>query len=380
MLDAHKPIVAVDLDAEEARSRSRGSSAGSGVSSRNLDLRRRMGRLTVVFIGLFAALGLIGAGCGDSSSSSRLSKAEYQAKLDEVGKLLEKGLNPDDWIPSGTTSQTSAEIAALGQRVHSVIVHAATEVESLRPPKEAETFNERFVAFLRFAADAEPKLAMALARSDNAKVVSVGGEIEKSPELKGFMSASRDLQRKGYHLGDVTGADQAQSSVTPAKQIPTKSGGGSTSSKQDVKAKPFALTSAAGKQEAVHLTTAVETCTGNSCSLESFPLQPPVQMSVIRPGETVRFVPGLPIRPESNGLPSVSYAVSKACGGLLFRRGNLGFFRKNNTWAVQLPPGDYAVQIGFGWQQGSRQIEESGTVGLRVSRDRPRTIVRAPKC
>jgi hypothetical protein len=190
----------------------------------------------------------------------------------------------------------------------------------------------------------------------------------RAPEIKAMRAAVSDLKRRGYDLGAF-----ALNFLRPGRvqnyPLPRP---------RSVPPRPFALVSRAGRQSAARLHANTETCTSggatSSCAGLLFveagvPL--PSALSVVRPGERIRFTTGGPIEPYSLGL-----TVTSLCAGSLARP-VVGTFINRPTWRVRLRPGAYLARVSFSWPG---DVEESGLFGLLVSRTRPLAVLPKPAC
>ena len=144
-----------------------------------------------------SALAAIVAGCGGServSQAHRLSKAQYERKLQGDGKFLMK-LGP-------TLTCSRCSTAAFVGRIDAFDVaarKAADDLAATTPPKDAEPDNASIVAGLR----ALPGLL-----EEFKKVVTRGGDplqamsdLANSPKLKAVDKAAADLEKRGYEIG-----------------------------------------------------------------------------------------------------------------------------------------------------------------------------------
>lgn len=148
---------------------------------------------------------------------------------------------------------------------------------------------------------------------------------------------------------------------------------------------PFDLVSRAGTQAAERLSaTACTTKAGVNCSFstgsENVLDFRPHSLSVVRPGEQVRFA-----------LPKTAYPVPEVAGTrfpstlLVYKRCNPVLpaatkFLHRPQWTVELRPGEYTVFFAFVSREQDRLADEGGAFGLAVSRTQDLQIVRATAC
>lgn len=152
------------------------------------------GRRWLVVLALVGAAALI-AGCGGGGGGSTLSKAQYEQQVQASGKALEKALSA-----MGST----ASMESLGTGIASArdgLKKAAADLESLKPPKEAEAANKAFVAALR-AVEAElGTMQEALKKKDMAALATAAQKLSTSKEIAAAQKAAAELKKKGYELG-----------------------------------------------------------------------------------------------------------------------------------------------------------------------------------
>jgi hypothetical protein len=100
----------------------------------------------------------------------------------------------------------------------------------------------------------------------------------------------------------------------------------------------------------------------------------PSGLSVVRPGERIRFA--LPAAIRTGEVP-VSLSVAKICKGGL---PSVMPFLAGRSWTVHLRPGGYVATLSFAWQGKATLINESGVVGLLVSRSKSLGVIYSPRC
>jgi hypothetical protein len=143
--------------------------------------------------------------------------------------------------------------------------------------------------------------------------------------------------------------------------------------------RPFALVTASGRQPASDLRAVLSPSTSQptiglvtvTTTLESIGERTP-RLSVVRPGERIRFA--LPA--GSHG--RFTLVLQKLCGGL--PPTPVLTSRASASWTIRLRPGRYTASLLFSWRTTAGRVDESGTVGLLVSRSAFPGLVRAPSC
>lgn len=149
-----------------------------------------MARAFAVVVG-FALL--VVAGCG--SSARTVSKAEYQAELQKLGK---------DLTDAGSELGKAIDIATFNRNVDNLQDHlrdAAHELDGLRPPETVRAVNERFADSLHdFADELEP--VKEARRQSIIKARDALARVARSSAVKEGRQAIRELRRKGYDVGE----------------------------------------------------------------------------------------------------------------------------------------------------------------------------------
>ena len=150
---------------------------------------------------VLAAVGLVAAGCGggngSDSSSKPLTKAQYQAKLqqlsNEVGVQLRQSIG-------ASTKLKESDIPKLQASLRSF----AGKVADLRPPAPVEDLHTRLVAAVRSLADDLPKLLETVntAQDPSAAIAALFGA-KPIPALISLQQAYKD---KGYDISSLLDA------------------------------------------------------------------------------------------------------------------------------------------------------------------------------
>jgi hypothetical protein len=138
-----------------------------------------------------AALVLL-AGCG---GSSRMSKADYEAKVQSDGKAVQKEV---------AKLNTFTSMSELGQHIggaEQAVKAAADDLDKIKPPKDAEADNHTIVVALRTIDTQLVRLEAAAKKGDIAGAQAAGAAIQKAPEIKAAQQAAADLKKKGYKIG-----------------------------------------------------------------------------------------------------------------------------------------------------------------------------------
>jgi hypothetical protein len=148
-----------------------------------------MKRLAAVAFGV-----LLLAACG---GSSRISKSQYEQHLQNDGKAVA------DTIRTLSGAQTSTDLGAIVKKVDSAsaaVKQAADDLDSLKPPADAEADNTALVTGLRAIESGLAKLKKALA-TNPLQAAAIGRDLQQAPEVKAAEKAAADLKKKGYKVG-----------------------------------------------------------------------------------------------------------------------------------------------------------------------------------
>jgi len=151
---------------------------------------------------LLAAVGLVAAGCGGGGGSSEssippLTKAQYQAKLqqlsNEVGAELRQSIG-------ASTSLRESDIRKLQASLRSF----AGRVAALSPPTAVEDLHTRLVAAVRSLADDLPSLLETVntATDPSAAIAALFG----AKPVQALISLQQAYKDKGYDISSLLDA------------------------------------------------------------------------------------------------------------------------------------------------------------------------------
>jgi hypothetical protein len=143
------------------------------------------------FLAAAAAVALV-AGCG---GSSRLSKADYEQKIQADGKAVQKVVSKING--SASLGSLATQIGAAEQAVKA----AADDLDTIKPPQDAEADNKTIVLALRTIDTQLVRLQAAAKKGDIAAAQAAGAAIQNAPEIKAAQRAAKDLKQKGYKIG-----------------------------------------------------------------------------------------------------------------------------------------------------------------------------------
>jgi hypothetical protein len=157
-------------------------------------LRRHRGVSTLAIV---LALALVAGGCG-GSGNGRLSKTQYEARVQKNGNRIQHA-----FLPLGSPPRSLQEFARNIKSGQDELRSTADDLASLKPPKEVAPDNRLLVRGLRsLVAKLEP-LRRAAATGDQAVFRKAGSAFRNSQPLKEINDATSDMKKKGYKLGTV---------------------------------------------------------------------------------------------------------------------------------------------------------------------------------
>jgi hypothetical protein len=149
--------------------------------------------------GLLVALVFL-AGCG--GGSSRLSKKDYEQHLHHDATLIAKAATNASTADFNSPEQYARRVALAQHDMTS----AAKDLDTIKPPADAEQDTKSIVAGVRYLAKALARLHHAATTSSFADAQKVSSDIAASPEVKGVATAINDLKKKGYDVGAFSGS------------------------------------------------------------------------------------------------------------------------------------------------------------------------------
>lgn len=123
-----------------------------------------------------------------------MSKSAYEQRVQADGKSVESSVT----ALTKTPPSSLADFAKRIDTAEAVVKKAADDLDSLKPPKEAEADNTAIVAALR-----RIQSGLEQVKSNPTAAASIVGQIEKSPQLKAAEKATADLKKKGYKVGVI---------------------------------------------------------------------------------------------------------------------------------------------------------------------------------
>ena len=152
---------------------------------------------------VLAAVAVLAAGCGGGGGSSKsssppLTKAQYQAKLQQLSN--EVGAELRQSIGASTTTLKQSDIPKLQDSLRSF----AGKVAALSPPVAVEDLNTRLVAAVRGLADDLPKLLATVNKTQDpsAAIAALFG----AKPIQALITLQQAYKDKGYDISSLLDA------------------------------------------------------------------------------------------------------------------------------------------------------------------------------
>jgi len=150
--------------------------------------------------GIVAVVVLVALAAGCGGGSGRLSKAQYEQKIQADGKAVQEA--------AGAITSSGASLSGLAVKVaaaEKAAKAAADDLGSVKPPADAADDNAKIVTALRTIEVQLQKLAQAAKAGNTSAVQQAGLALQSSPEIKAAEAAAKDLKAKGYKIGVLGG-------------------------------------------------------------------------------------------------------------------------------------------------------------------------------
>jgi soluble cytochrome b562 len=154
--------------------------------------RPRLSRLL-----LAAVIAAAVVGCG--GDGGRLSKGEYEERMQEIGTELRNASSGLDFSQTSDLQRLADTIAEFRDRIE----EAANEVDDLNPPEDAETETQQIGDTLHAFAETFDKMEES-AREGKLQELQAAQQ-ELTAEGAEAERATESLKEKGYNIGDLGG-------------------------------------------------------------------------------------------------------------------------------------------------------------------------------
>jgi hypothetical protein len=146
-------------------------------------------------LAILVLAGLVLAACG---GSSRLSMKDYETHLQNDGKPVQTTVTA---LTKAANITSLAQFATKADAAEAAVKTAADDLDSIKPPQDAESDNAAIVTALRTIQSGLEKLKKLAASGNTAAVLAAAASLESSPQLKAAQKAITDLKQKGYTVG-----------------------------------------------------------------------------------------------------------------------------------------------------------------------------------
>jgi hypothetical protein len=148
---------------------------------------------------LVAALAFVaGCGGGGGGGDERLTKAEFEQRIQADGKAVQKAVSA---ISAGSSSLS--ELAKQVTAAEKAVQAAADDLSAVTPPADAEQPTSTIVSALRTIDVQLKNLAKAAKDNDPIAAQAAATAIQKAPEIAAAQKAANELKKKGYDIGVI---------------------------------------------------------------------------------------------------------------------------------------------------------------------------------
>jgi hypothetical protein len=148
-----------------------------------------------MLVAVAASVALL-AGCG--GGGGRLSKAQYEQRIQADGRDAQAAV-----VRAQGSINAPGSLATQLAAARNAVKHAADDLDSIKPPKDAEADNHTIVVGLRTIQTELEKLRAAANKHDVAALQSAASALQGSPEIRAAQQAANDLKKKGYKIGVI---------------------------------------------------------------------------------------------------------------------------------------------------------------------------------
>jgi hypothetical protein len=148
---------------------------------------------------LAAAVTVMASACG---GGSRLTKAEYEGRVNEIGRQLSSTLEKTFSSPQFQNPSSLKEAADVLRQGQEDMEGAADRLDEVNPPEEIEGIHDQFVKGIRDFAGDFGRFAEATEKGDLAALQRFSQQItdESLPSMIAITRATEGLNAKGYNI------------------------------------------------------------------------------------------------------------------------------------------------------------------------------------
>jgi soluble cytochrome b562 len=151
-------------------------------------------------------VGVLGSACGGGGGGSRLSKADYQTKVQAIGDEFSSTLDDVFSDPALQDPSSLTEAADVIRHGADLIRQAADDLDALNPPAEVEATHDQFVAGFKAFADDLDGFAQATEDGDLDAIEQFNQQLndESLDSMKQVQDAVDAFEAAGYDLDTTT--------------------------------------------------------------------------------------------------------------------------------------------------------------------------------
>lgn len=146
-----------------------------------------------------AVVALLASSCG---GGSRLTKAEYERKVNQIGQQLTDTLEKTFSSPQFQSPSSLKEAADVLRQGQEDMEAAADRLDEVNPPEEIQSIHDQFVKGIRDFARDFGRFAEATEKGDLAALQRFSQQIsdESLPSMVTVNRATEALKAKGYDI------------------------------------------------------------------------------------------------------------------------------------------------------------------------------------
>jgi hypothetical protein len=153
-------------------------------------------RLTWLLVAAGAGAALL-AGCG-GGGGGRLSKTQYEQHIQRDGRDAQAAV-----VRAQGSITSPANLPRALAAATNAVRKAADDLDSIKPPKDADADNHTIVVGLRTIQAELEKLRAAANKGDINALRSAASALQGAPEIRAAQQAANDLKKKGYKIGVI---------------------------------------------------------------------------------------------------------------------------------------------------------------------------------
>jgi hypothetical protein len=163
--------------------------------------RRPLRRFHSLGLVVLAAVALSASACG---GEPRLTKAQYQQRVNQIGQQLSDTLNETFSSPQLQNPNSLKEAADVIRQGQKNLRDAARRFDALNPPEEIESIHGQFVMGLEHFARDFGRFAQVTEKGDLPALQRFGQQIsdESLPSMVEIQKAIDALKAKGYDISN----------------------------------------------------------------------------------------------------------------------------------------------------------------------------------